>query len=343
MKKFALLAFLLLTIIFSNSQTPSDAANYLSSINSAHADMNQKYMAYMSIAAHGRRARKIEKMRIQALTSISTSRNKTVELPYYQGDKTLRASSLDYIQLCYNVFNEDYAKIVNLEEIAEQSIDQMEAYILLQEKTSEKIKIASDKMQKASKEFAFKYKVNLIESKSELSEKIELADTLNQYVNKLYIIFFKCNFQDGQLTQNLNDNKLSSVEQSRNSLVNYADQGLKEIELYKSFYGDSQLADVCKQALNEYKKMALTDIPKITNYHAKKERFEKLQKEIESNNQRTKEDIDKFNNAVKDINRETEISNQVNNSMNEKRNAIVQNWESAQKSFLDIHMPYFKK
>ena len=58
---------------------------------------------------------------------------------------------MDYIKFCYNVFNDDYAKIVNLEDIAEQSYDEMQAYLLLQEKTNEKINEANDKMSDASK------------------------------------------------------------------------------------------------------------------------------------------------------------------------------------------------
>lgn len=56
----------------------------------------------------------------------------------YNGDNSLRQSSIDYIKLCYNVFNDDYAKIINLEDIAEQSFDEMQAFLLLQEKQTKK-------------------------------------------------------------------------------------------------------------------------------------------------------------------------------------------------------------
>jgi hypothetical protein len=187
----------------------------MGSISNAHVEMNQKYMAYMSAAAHGRRARKVEKLRQAALASITNSRYKTADLPPYKGDNTLRQSSMDYIQLCYNVFNEDYSKIVNLEEIAEQSIDKMEAYILLQEKTNEKIRQATDKMNTASKTFAAKYGVKIIESKDELGEKMEKANQVNHYVNQVYMVFFKANFQDAEMVKYMNDKKVNDIEQAR--------------------------------------------------------------------------------------------------------------------------------
>src|SRR3954466_4415748 len=121
------------------AQTSDDPGAYMTMISTTQNEMNQKYMAYMSAAAHGRRAKKVEKLRQDVLESIQNSRYKATDMPYYKGDKTLRQSSIEYIQLCYNVFNDDYGKIVNMEDIAEQSYDEMQAYILLQEKTSEKI------------------------------------------------------------------------------------------------------------------------------------------------------------------------------------------------------------
>ena len=114
-----------------------------------------------------------------------------------------------------------------MEEIAEQSFDEMQAYMLLMEKTNEKIKVASDNMQNASKEFAKKYNVNLVESKDELSEKLSTAGELNGYRDKIYLLFFKCNYEDGEMMTNaMNNKKVKDIEQARNSLIQYANEGL---------------------------------------------------------------------------------------------------------------------
>jgi hypothetical protein len=250
----------------SKAQSLDDPGAYMTVLSNTQTQMNQKYMAYMSAAAHGRRARKVEKMRQDVLESIQNCKYKTTELPYYKGDKTLRQSSIDYIQLIYNVFNEDYSKIVNMEDIAEQSYNEMQAYILLQEKTNEKIHEASVKMVEATHAFAAKYNVKLIDSKSELSDKMEVASKLTHYENQVYLLFFKCNWEDGQMMQAINSKKLNDAEQARNSLVRYADEGLKALDTLKSFEGDPALVVSCKQALQFYKKTAEKDITKVTDY-----------------------------------------------------------------------------
>jgi hypothetical protein len=298
----------------------------------------------MSAAAHGRRARKIEKMRSQTLQSITNSRYQTIAIPLYKGDNTLRQSSINYIQLCYNVFNEDYARIVNMEEIAEQSFDQMQAYLLMQEKTSEKIQEASDKMDQAEKDFAVKYNINLIESKSELGSKMEVASKLNHYTDQIFLLFFKCNWEDGEMTKAMNNKKVTAAEQARNALIKYTEDGLQALTLdtLKAFMGDPSLAAACRQALQFYKKTAEKDIPKLTDFFLKEENFEKIKKTMDSKSDKSKEDVDTYNKAVKEINEVGNAFNQTNNTINNNRSQVLQNWENAEKSFADTHMPYYK-
>src|ERR1700744_4003426 len=209
------------------AQDPSeDAGAYIDAINKAETNMNKAYMAYVSAAAHSSRKRKIEKMRDHAVENIITCQDEITNLTPFKGDNSLRQSSLNYVQLCYKIFNDNYAHIVNMEEIAEQSYDEMEAYLLLQEKTSERLKQASDSMSMAERAFAAKYSVQLIEGgTNELSSKIDVAGKLNHYYNQVYLLFFKCNWQDGEITKALNAKDLKNLEQSRNSLDNFAVQG----------------------------------------------------------------------------------------------------------------------
>lgn len=344
LKKYVLIGLVVsLLTLNSQAQNLDSPGAYISAINNATAEMKQKYMSYMSAAAHGRRARKVEKLRQQVLQSIDASRDKTIMLPLYKGDNSLRQASSDYIKLCYNIFNEDYNKIVNLEEIAEQSIDQMEAYLLLQEKTNEKVKQANERIQKAVEAFALKNNVTLISTqKDELGEKMEKASKLNQYINQVFLIFFKANFQDGQVVKHISENKVGEIEQSRSALLKYAEEGLIGLENLKTFEGDPSLAASCREFLNFCKRTATKDVPVQIDFFVKKDQFTKLQKAMEANSNRTKEDIDKYNEAVKEANNRINTFNQLNHKLNTERNALYKNWENAQKTLLDTHMPYYK-
>ena len=347
MKQVLFFFLIIISTLISKPSLAQDLSNpgaYMTAISNAQLEMNKKYMIYMSAAGHGRKARKVDKLRQQAVESINNSRYKTIDLPIYKGDNTLRQSSIDYIKLCYNVFNEDYARIVNMEDIAEQSFDEMQAFILLQEKTNEKMNEATSAMSGASKAFAAKYNVKVTETKDELSEKLDATGKLNHYKNKVYLVFFKCYWQDGEIVKAMNLGKITQAEQGRASLIRYANEGLLGLDSLKSFDGDPSLAYTCKHVLQFYKSMAENDLPKLLEYFLKKENFEKVQKafEAKSASGRTKKDVDAFNEGVKEINNATNTYNELNKKVNNNRNDAINAWNEAEKSFADQHMPYYR-
>lgn len=327
-----------------SAQSGDDPGAYMNSISKAQMEMNQKYMAYLSASAHSKRKRKIEKLRLQALESINTSLSKTIDLPYYKGDNSLRQSSINYIKFCYNIFNDDYSKIVNMEEIAESSFDEMEAYLLLQEKADEKVKEVNDSMRLAMNVFAAKYNVNMVDSKSELGGKMQEAGKLTRYRNNVYLIYFKCFWQDGEITKAMNSGKLATVEQGRNSLINFAEEGLKSLDTLKSFAGDATLANACRQVLKFYKNMAEKDLPNQTDYFLKKENFEKMDKAFKSLSakDRTKESIDAYNKAVAELNTATGLFNSTIKKINSERDNAINMWNETENTFIDNNMPHYK-
>ena len=335
---------LLFITVAANAQSIDNPGDYITAINNARGDMDAKYMQYLSAAAHGRRARKVEKLRMQVLETITQSRYKTTDLPIYKGDNSLRKGSIDYIQMCYRVFDEDYKKIVNMEELAEQSFDEMQAYLLLQEKVSEKLNQAADSLQKINIAFAAKYNVKLVDQKSALGEKMEAAGKLNQYTNDVFLLFFKCNWQDGKMVEAMNNKKVNEIEQARSALARYANEGLKGLDTLKVFNGDPSLANACREALKYYKDMSEKEVPKLMDFYLKQENFEKIKKafDAKSSGSRTKEDVDTYNKSINDMNTAVNAFNKSNNAINSGRTQVLNSWEQAQKKFGDTHMPYYK-
>ena len=339
---FALLGLFFFSFAAS-AQDMDNPGTYMDAISKARGDMDAKYMQYISAAAHGRRARKVEKLRQEVLDKITDSRYKTTDLPYYKKDNSLRQASIDYIQMTYTVFSEDYKKIVNIEELAEQSVDEMQAYLLLQDKVSEKLNEAWGKLDRATKDFAAKYNVTLTESTSPLGQKMETADKLNKHTNAVFLCFFKCNWEDNQLVQAMNNKKIKDLEQARSALQSYAEEGMKNLDTIKPFEGDPSLIAACRKALQFYQQMATKDVPKLTDFYVKEEEFDKLKKTMESKSgDRTKADVDAYNKAVNDINAAVKNFNQTNQKVNNDRSVVLNNWTETEKKFADEHMPHYK-
>jgi len=350
MKKTLTFTLLILIIAFvgirsAKAQDPTaDPGSYMNAIGTAETNMNKSYMAYISAAAHSSRKRKIEKMRNQAVSSILDCQNAINFLPPYKGDNSLRQSSLTYVQLCYKVFNEDYAHIVNMEDIAERSYDEMEAYLLLQEATNDTLEVGNQRMQKAQKSFGAKYNVTIVEQKTELSDKMEATSRMSKYHDKVYLLFYKCNWEDNQLTEAINQKNVTKIERVRSALDKFSIEGLAVLDTLKAFDNDQSLIYSCKDALTFYKKEAEKDIPQVTDFFLKEENFNKFKAAMDARpeNQRTQQDVDNYNKAVNDINNAVNSYNQTNNDLNSGRNDVNNNWSATEKQFLDTHTPYYK-
>ena len=121
---FLIPVFLLCFSLSANAQY-ENAGQYLEHINKLSASLTAKYLAYLSAVSHGKSARKVEKRRIEVVDAIGNTRSEVMGMPPWKGDRTLKDTTVAYLKLLNIVFNEDYSKIVNMEEIAEQSYDAM--------------------------------------------------------------------------------------------------------------------------------------------------------------------------------------------------------------------------
>ena len=346
MKKLMIPFLLLLSFstLQVSAQSADDPGAYLTSIDNAQVEMNKTYMAYISAAAHSSRKRKIEKMRQQTVESITNSKYQIMALPGYKGDNSLRKSGVAYVDLLYKVFNDDYAHIVNMEDLAEQSIDEMQLYLLMQEKTDDTLKAASEKMNQAVNDFAAKYNIKLVDNKSELGEKMDESGKITKYRNKVYLLFFKCNWQDNQLNDAITKKNLATIEQARNALLKFANDGMAGLDTLKAFENDPSLAVACRQALAFYKREAEVQIPKVTDYLLKSENFDKIKKSFDAKpeSSRTQQDVDGYNKAVKEMNAAVNTSNQTSTDIFNNRAQVLKNWEDTEKSFADTHTPHYK-
>ena len=138
-KPIQILLPLILVTIAAPAQEKSDAGSYLTYIGEQYQELTESMLSYTSAVAHGKSARKVEKRRAELLQQVKESERNVRSMKPFQNDSNLRDSVVAYFNLCFHVLNEDYEKILNMEDIAEQSYDLMEAYLLAKEKANEKL------------------------------------------------------------------------------------------------------------------------------------------------------------------------------------------------------------
>jgi hypothetical protein len=315
-----------------------NAGMYMVRFYKAEQSVAQKYVSYMSAASHGKGIRKANDKRNDLLKSLTESIISVTEIPSFQNDSTLRIASIDYLRIMYNVLSEDYGKIVNLEEISEQSYDLMEAYMLAQEKANEKLEEAGTAREQVAKKFAADHQVNLVQEKGSLWEKMETIGKVNEYYNPIYLIFFKSSKQETYLNEAVEKKNINGIEQNKNALLKYSEEGLGVLDTMKAFQADNSLVIACRKALAFFKMEAGSKINVVTDFFIKSEEFEKMKKRVSSKS--SKEEINKYNKAVNDINKSSKEYNQTIQSLNERRAEAYDGWNTTVTDFFDAHMPY---
>ena len=338
-----LLLFFLSVFLSAKSvaQSFENAVQYMDHIGKANHALTEKYLVYLSGMSHGKSARKVEKRRLEVVQAINDTRFNIMGMPPFKGDRTLKDTTVAYLKILNSVFNEDYGKIVNMEEIAEQSYDLMEAYMLAQEKANEKLHQASLRQAEMQKKFAEKHNITLVDDgKSESEAKMEVAGSVMKHYNDIYLIFFKANKQEAYLMDAVNQKNINSIEQNISSLQNFAEQGLEKLKDLKGYNNDGSLIVACRNILNFYRDEAKKGSA-FTDFFLKEESFTKLKKQFDSkpSSKRTQQDIDQFNKAVDEVNSASNAFNAMNNELNKQRNNNLNGWNNGVKKYLDAYIP----
>jgi hypothetical protein len=335
---------IILSIFFNPYSTIADGSpvEHMHQLSDREELLSTKYMSYMSEVAHGSRARKMEKRRQELIASLRQAIQEGGRLSPYKGDVSLRDAYKKYWSVLLSIFTDDYGKIVDMEEIAERSYDAMEAIILIQEKADETVDAAHDEVATAYKAFADKHGVRLVEGEvSKLTNKLNKTGKVNRYLNQMYLIFFKSYVQEGLVLDGLGKRDLNAAEQSRNSMLKFAEEGLQKLDTMKTFDGDGSLKTACRQAL-EFHKKEVEKFSTLSDYLIKLEEFEKTKKAFDAipAAKRTQTDVDNFNKNVREVNEAVNQSNKMNQDLNSARSKVLDGWNTAKKRFMDQHIPH---
>jgi NADH dehydrogenase/NADH:ubiquinone oxidoreductase subunit G len=323
---------------FAQYDSPVDYMNYLTAIEDG---LGKDYMGYMSAMAHSS-ARKMERKRIEVLTTVKDGRKKVATLKAYHGETKLRDAYGKYLSILQALLNEDYAKIVDMEEIAEQSYDAMEAFLLAKEAASEKLRVASDSLHAAYHNFAENNQVKIVDGeKTRIAKKLEQTGETMSYYNQVYLIYFKSSKQEGYVISASNSGDVNGVEQNRSTLLKYTSEGLQRLNSIKPFENDFSLVIHCRKLLEFQKNEAEKKYLPLIDYLVKREEFIKFKKAYDNKSQheKTSADVDEYNKLVSEMNKLGSMYNRTNDELNQQRSKLVDNWSAAVRKFMDTHVP----
>lgn len=340
--KKLLTALCLLLTLSGFSQKFDTPVAYLSYISKEQQNIANNTWKYTKSIAHSKSARKIEATRKNLIKSIQLAKKNISALKDgYNGDVDYKNVVVDYLTVSENLISQDYAKIVDMQEVAEQSYDFMEAYIMTKDLVNKKIAEENDKVTVAQKSFALKYNITLQETQSDLAEKMKISNEVFKYQNELYLIFFKCNITDVMLSSSIQKKDIAAIQQNASSLVAFAEEGLNKLKTIESFKNDNSFKNSTIKTLEMYKKIGEEYPPKVIDFFMFNSKFEETRTALErkSAKERTKSEVDSFNKMVNEVNKKINDFNTLNtNSVNEKNKGII-DWNTSSEKFISKHVP----
>lgn len=336
LKLTLLIAFFGTTTLYAQT-----AVEYMNVFTTEYGKIQQDMWDYTSSVSHGKSARKVEKRRAELIQTSNAALNKAKSTKAFNGSTQFRDSVIEYLRINNIVLKEDYAKIVDMEAVSEESYDAMEAYMLARDRANDKLVQASDMVTREQKVFAAANNINLISSEDALDKKMTIAGEVYRTYNEIYLIFFKSFKQELYLMDAINRKDINAIEQNRNALISTAKEGLKKLEDVKPYKNDKSMVDATKKILEFYIDEATNETPKMADYFMVTENFDKVKKAFDEvpEKKRTQADVDGYNKAVKEMNAGVNTYNATNQTLNKKRSSLIDGWNNTASKFTDTHVP----
>lgn len=340
MKKILIFGCIALCNTMSFAQDAQKALNYMNVISTEFKSIQSATWDYTRSVAKNKGAKQVDKNRVELIQTISNSIAKVKKIGAYDGKTYFKDSTLAFLELQKIVIAQDYEKIMNMEEIAEQSYDLMEAYMLAQEMASEKLSASGERISEVERKFAGENNITLIEGEGDkISANLAKAGEMYDYYNPIYLIFFKSYKQEAYLMDALQKGDVSGMEQNKSMLAQTSQEGIDAINKVTAFKGDETLKKACLEMLTFYA-LESKKFQVFIDFQSTKDGFEKAKANMEAMKEkdRTQADVDTYNKLIKEFNNATMEYNNTNNELNNTRSKLLNNWNNTSSNFTNSHI-----
>lgn len=313
----------------------------MSALSAPVLGIKQRSLAYMQSIAHSKNPAEPERKRNQVIVAVEGALINATKVKTYNGDDRYKDAVVEFFQTMHTVLTRDYGRLVDMKKIAEESYDAMEAYIEADRQASAKLREAGRELQQMERKFAADYDIELIESSSDLDRKLEKAGQVMAYYNRVYLINFRSYKQEMYLIQTLDGKDVGAIEQNRESLAEFSDEGLSDLSGLMVFENDSSLLQTARQNLEFYKQESQQVLPDVMAFLIKKDQFEQVRKALEGKpaQNRTRSEIERYNTMVGEMNAGGKNYNRSMQQLNSRRSALIKQWNRTMDAFLKRHIP----
>jgi hypothetical protein len=331
---------LLLLAFFDLHGQQATPLDYLETINDAYQPVLEKQMDFARSLSQAQPPELVNRYRRSLLSEIRNSRNDIRGMPPFRGNTALRDSMVQFLQVSFDVVNEDYARLVNMEQISEESYDKMEAFLRAQEEAYRQMSEAARAMKKTEEEFAKQFGVRLENSDDRFARQLRELNETFTYYNKIYLIFFNAYQQELKAFRAVESQDYDKMEEERRKLKALASDGLIKLDRTGGYKGDRSLRSAASENLKFYLREAEEDLSEMVAYYSRLYELKSTKTDMEATEdaEMRKRLTDKYNSLVRSINASGKQLNVITNRLNQERAAYLDKWNQVSESFLKEHI-----
>jgi|GEM_PF-4671105 len=340
-----LLLLLLLTCLgYCSAYAQQSPVEYNNSIVREIDPVQSASALYLDAATHGRNAADANAKLAAMVKAIDLARNHVAAIAPYKGYTALRDSVVRYLNLGYTAAS-GFSGVLSEQDMLALPYEKAKTYMETSDILNDKLTMVNKRIKKEQARFAEKNGFSIETEPKPLDEKLQEVKRVFAYYHSVFLVFFKCNKQEINFVDTLNDGNPKSLEQIRSILQRYTEEGLRRIDTFHAYHNDASLLTASKEALQFYETEAKTKFPLIIDYFQKKDKYDRQSaalKNIEPKD-RTDKMIESYKANAKALNDAVEIYNSTNQELNTTRVAVVGKYNKALADFLDRNAPRMTK
>jgi hypothetical protein len=340
MKRLLSIILIFSCLAFAKAQQFENMQEYLNFMDETYSDIAKRQWKLTKAVAHSKKERKIERRKSQLLKTIDKAIEDVRGAGTVGGDE-FKEETLRLLQFRKDMLNEEFAKVIDMQEIASQSYDAMEAFILAQEALDDKNREVQESYSKVVEAFAEKNNINFVENENDLGKKMRIASEVFDFKNELYLFYFKAYINEVYLFESLAKGDINGIQQNFNVLKEEAAIAINKLENHEGFNNNKALPKKIANKMETFLKVAEKRVPEITDFLVFQKDFEKLQATIEKTpeRKRTKKMIKDYNKKVNEINKKAASYNKSYEALVNSSNSTSTSINEAFNSFVEKNVP----
>lgn len=323
------------------SQTFHSPDEYLAYIKAQEVNITKSSWKLVAAKAHKNWIRAYDAQK-QLLKDIQSAKKKIAKIKDgYKGDVEYRDQILLYFDLYEKSVNREFQKIISLDTLHQQSNDVMDALMQVDDMVDNKLNAQSEKVDTAYKAFIEKYAIEPVVIESEWSKKIKIFNEASNYHMSINAQYFKANFTHVNLMIAVKNADIPAIQQNSNALVQYADEGLEQLEAIGPYNGDYSIKNAAAKVLQYYKENTREFTTKVLGMIMFSDKFDNSKKLMESKKKEeiTADEESNYNQLLKQMETEIKAFRKMYFDVFTANLMVVNQWLAAESDFFARQVP----